>query len=130
MKTEPEQALEEVRNITVEWTGKYPTLCFGEWIIEIDGTRIVDDTEDTILKKNMYTFGEYSEWYFDDDYSEVWDYCIDGLKYDKWVQSEPGKPLVELIKRNGFDLTEDEIEELYFKLQREDFRNNSCGGCI
>ena len=118
-----------MKTITAEWTGSYPTLCFGEWIIEIDGVRIVDDTEDIILKGNMDTYGEYSKWCFDDDYSEAWNCYMDGLEYDKWIQSETGKELIELIKRNGFDLTDDELEELYFNLQREDFRNGSCGGC-
>ena len=119
-----------MKNIIVEWTGSYPTLCFGEWIIKIDGVRIVDNTEDTILKKDMNTYGNYSNWHFDEDYSEIWEDYTDGLNYENWLQSDTGKSLIELTKRNGFELTSEEIEDLYIKLQQQDFRTGSCGGCI
>ena len=120
----------KMRSIEAEWIGSYPTLCFGEWVIKIDGVRMKDNTEDTILKRDMNTYGDYSNWCFDEDYSEVWKDYTNGLNYADWVKNDPGKALTELLKKNGIELTEDEIKELYNKLQQQDFRSGSCGGCI
>ena len=102
----------------VEYTGEYPNLCGGKWIIEVNGKTI-------FMKDNMGTYGEYSSWSFDDDYSECSDVYIDGLQFNNWQNSERGKEVL-----SQFELTDKEKYELFLAIQNKDFRIGSCGGCI
>lgn len=50
-------------NIFVDWSGKYPNLCGGEWTITIDGLPV--NIPELLKHDRMNTFGTYSEWSFD-----------------------------------------------------------------
>ena len=56
-----------MKSIEVEWTGEYPCLCYGKWILKIGGK----DCSKLIPKKlrvhsDMNTFGKYDKWHFED----------------------------------------------------------------
>lgn len=104
----------------VEWTGDYPHLCSGEWIIKKDGKII--ELPKSVSKSHMGTLGTYSEWTFDENYCEFFEDYEDGLCFEDWI-------VVNIwVKRITTDVTEQ--KELYKKISEKDWRHNSCGGCI
>jgi len=113
-----------MNKITVEYTGEFPNLCFGDWIIRIGEERI-------ILPSNEHfnTKGTYSTWHFDEDYSEVFEDYEDGEAFEAWVTDIPNG-LQGALELQGFKVTESLLRELYVKIQPVDFRTSSCGGCI
>jgi len=121
-----------MKDIKVKWTGIHPNLCRGRWEISIDGQMIIGGKVDTegVLYGPMGTEGNYYTWHFGEDWSEEWDRYIDGLAKEHWWQAEQGKALMSLLGANGFVLTNDELDELYDQINEQDFRGNSCGGCI
>jgi hypothetical protein len=109
-------------DINVEWTGKSPNLCHGEWIIIINGKRLGGVGNDS-----MGTYGTYSTWSFDENWSEEWDeYECGGY----WYEELPNN-LEMALKLAGFNPKDENlIKALYEKVQEQDWRHNSCGGCI
>ena len=70
----------------------------------------------------MNTFGTYEEWHFE-DWIEVFEDYEDGLMCDEWIAEN---------KYWLDDITDDyNIQtEIFYAISEEDFRHNSCGGCI
>ena len=112
-------------NITVEYTGSYPTLCFGEWIVTIDGTQL-----DTTEWGPMETRGEYRKWYFDENYSEEWETYQDGYTFPFWLKSEAKQMVMDSLTQAGISINIWDLYDMYNQIQQHDFRHNSCGGCI
>ena len=109
-------------NIQVEWSGKYPTLCFGEWIIIINGIKLSGVTHEP-----MNTYGKYATWHFGEDWIDEWEYYEDG---NHWHETLPNN-LEMALRLAGFNPKDENlIESLYEKVQEKDWRHNSCGGCI
>jgi len=135
-----------MKEIKVEWTGRYPNLCSGFWKIEIDGELLEDRRHmannpesglyynpfdySSVLRQNMDTFGMYEYWYFDENYSEMWEGSEDGLEYDEWIKSPKANDLLDIIYKQFGELTEEEKLDLYTKLSEKDWRSGTCGGCI
>jgi hypothetical protein len=113
-----------MREITVNYDGSYPTLCFGTWHITIDDIPI-----DTTGFTEMNTFGTYGSWYFE-NWQEVFEDYDDGLDFYNWIKSSIGQLVLFRIKNKGIDLTENEQLDLFTKIQKHDWRYSSCGGCI
>ena len=103
----------------VEWTGGFPNLCSGEWIIKKDG-KVVDLPEE-VRCESMGTYGTYSTWHFE-DWNEVFENYDDGLGFEEWIKANQW--VVEIAP------TKPEQLELYLKISEQDWRHNSCGGCI
>ena len=118
-----------------EWTGEYPSLCVGEWklyreyedILE-DGTKDIgyDDISNLIpeeLKHEpMYTYGQYNSWYFDENYCEQFEDYTNGLDFEDWcIENEDW---IHLICESKV------YRDLYEAFNEEDWRYESCGGCI
>ena len=82
------------------------------------------------MTNDMGTAGEYSSWYFDDNYSEVFEYHYSGLEYNEWISSKSGKNILELLGNNNVQLSEADLRNLYEKISEADWRSGSCGGCI
>ena len=57
--------------IDVDWTGSYPNLCSGKWIIKIDEKQI--SIPSALINSSMGTFKSYETWYFDEDWSEIFE---------------------------------------------------------
>ena len=109
--------------ISVEWTGSYPTLCFGRWNIVIDGIKLTGLGND-----DFSTYGTYQSWHFE-DWSEVFEDNEEGLHFDVW-KINPKNKLLESLERHGFEVSDELLFLLYGEIQACDWRSNSCGGCI
>lgn len=118
-----------------EWTGGYPSLCVGEWKLYHrheeyldDGTIDIwyDDISNLIpedLKSEpMYTLGVYSSWHFDSDYIEQFEDYTDGMNFKEWCKEN--ESWIHLICKSEY------YKDLYEAFQQEDWRYESCGGCI
>jgi hypothetical protein len=80
----------------------------------------------------MNTYGFYSSWSFGANWSEDWEEYEDGLVYEDWV-AENGAWIKTSLMRVDIDpktFSDADMLSLYNKIQAEDFRTHSCGGCI
>lgn len=111
----------------VEWTGTYPNLCSGEWLIWFDDIPL--ELPNEIVNEHMNTEGVYEEWFFDDDYMEVFESYEDGLDFPSWY-NENRDWLLKLFDENNIPVRKEHLYDLYYKIQEQDWRHNSCGGCI
>lgn len=107
--------------IEVKWTGSYPCLCHGEWIIIINGIDYSDCIPTDKRESDMNTYGEYEEWQFVDGIEEFSSY-INGLRFDEWIKENDWV--------NKITLNKDEQRNIFEAIQAEDWRPGSCGGCI
>ncbi|MCK9476551.1 MAG: hypothetical protein M0R46_11560 [Candidatus Muirbacterium halophilum] len=118
--------------IKVEWSGSYPNLCSGEWTIRIN--EMVIPIPEERIGGSMGTSGEYSRWYFGENYEEHTEHYYDGddsewsnddnwLKYAIWCLSE----YHSLRFIGDLDRLYDRI---YNEISENDWRSGSCGGCI
>ena len=121
----------KAKKIEVEWTGGYPNLCSGNWIIKINGVQIDDEVGvyDSVLKSEMATAGSYSSWHFE-DWSEVFEDYDDGYEFAMWKKQPSIKKLFGLIENQDIVLSKDDMRNLYESIQEKDWRSGSCGGCI
>jgi len=119
-----------MKNIEVVWTGKYPNLCHGKWIIRIDEKPLKHTKKDTVMYSSMSTENTFNIWKFVGDYEVEWNEYTDGLPYKAWWSSETGECLNKLLEKNKVTLTEEEKKYFYEQLVEHDWRHNSCGGCI
>ena len=109
-------------NIEVKWTGKYPCLCSGEWKLYIDGNDMSDFIPEDLRRSDMGTFGTYSSWHFE-DWMEVFEDYQDGMNCDEWI--EANKDWLDKISKDVKDQ-----QDLFYAFQSQDWRYESCGGCI
>lgn len=111
-------------NIKADWTGSYPNLCSGQWLITINGVQLAGVNDD-----HMNTAGIYSTWHFE-QWDDVWSKYVDGLTFDDWKDNLPNN-LEMAIRLAGFNPKDDElIKQLFDAISDKDWRHNSCGGCI
>ena len=111
------------KTITVCWTGSWPSLCCGEWKIIINGIVLTG-----IENSSFGTEGDYDSWYFDENWSEVFETYFVGKPFsEEWLNTNG---LSDSLLRHGLVLAQEEKLDLYEKIQSEDWRNGSCGGCI
>ena len=118
-----------------KWTGEYPSLCIGEWKLYRkyedyldDGTKDIgyDDISNLIPEnfkyEPMYTDGQYNSWYFDKNYCEQFETYTNGLDFEDWcIENEDWIHLICESK---------DYRDLYEAFNEEDWRYESCGGCI
>jgi len=105
-----------------EWTGGAWSLCSGSWTLFHDGDKV--DTAIPFQGAPADTYGTYATWHFggDSGWFEEWDDYEDGLDCAEWCD-EYRDWLATLAP-------EEEWEEIFRAFQTDDFRPNSCGGCI
>jgi len=105
------------------WTGKYPTYCRGEWILEIDGKNVSDRIPDEYRYDcPMGTFGKYEKWYLS-DYQEKWETYKDGMKERIWIRENSDW-------LNNITADPEVQKEIFKAIQKQDWRYGCCGGCI
>lgn len=104
-------------NIEAKWTGKWPNLCHGEWIITIDGVKV--DLPEEVRTSDMGTYGYYPIW----NLNETWEIFEDGLEFQPWVEKNSQW-------LSNLHLSEKDLRALYDIISVEDWRHKSCGGCI
>lgn len=112
-------------NIRVKWTGSYPNLCYGEWILIIDGEDKSNLIPEDLKDRPMNTFGIYSKWRFLDreNWEVVWEEYEDGMECNEWI--EDNKYWLDNISTD-YDIQ----EQLFYAFADCDWRHGSCGGCI
>lgn len=109
------------REVTATWTGKYPCLCSGEWIITVDGEPV--DIPEELKRSPMNTKKLYFAWSFDESFHEQWEDYEAGLDYKDWIQEK--KDWLQ-----DLHLSSVETHALYRAINESDWRHGSCGGCI
>ena len=118
-----------------EWTGGYPSLCVGEWKLYRRHEEYLDDgaidiwyddisnlIPEDLKHEPMDTLGVYSSWYFDSDYIEQFEDYTDGMNFKEWCKEN--ESWIHLICKSEY------YKDLYEAFQQEDWRYESCGGCI
>jgi len=114
--------------IEVNWTGSYPNLCSGEWEITIEGTKV--NLPDDIVNSSMGTKGEYDTWSFGENYSEDWDSYEDGDDFEQWLSYSNGWVIYVFLQAGIVEASMEEKRRLFELIRENDWRHNSCGGCI
>lgn len=109
--------------VTAKWTGSFPNLCSGEWIIHVDAIRLVNIGND-----NFETFGSYENVYLEGwhEFSETYD---DGLMFDEWKNSNVNG-IMDSLRLHGITSTDELMLSIYDAVSACDWRSSSCGGCI
>ena len=114
--------------LEVEWTGAWPCLCYGEWKIKYDDKEL--DVPEDLKCDPMYTYGCYADTHFINGYEDIeTDMYFDGLEEDEWIKVNKGW-IKKMFKEAGIEYTRDLFSELYRKINEQDFRPGSCGGCL
>lgn len=103
------------------WSGKYPSLCIGEWTLLIDGKDVSDKIPEEVRRLHMNTYGIYQGWNFK-DMEQFYDY-EDGLQAGEWIE-ENLEWLENITKDPGLQ------DAIYEAFRIDDWRHRSCGGCI
>lgn len=119
--------MRNTNNLEVRWTGHYPNLCCGEWNIIYKGKELT--VPEDMKHTPMYAFGEYGEWHFDEEYMEEWDYYTDGDTKEVWIQRNL-EWITSMFQEHEIEITDELLSELFDKIQEQDWRHGSCGGCI
>ncbi|MGL4801882.1 MAG: hypothetical protein ACRC18_06425 [Cetobacterium sp.] len=111
--------------LEVKWTGSYPCLCSGEWIIKYNGMEL--DVPKEHRNSHMNTYGEYDS--LQDYITEEFIQDSDGLEYDEWI-NENKHWVVKMFEEKQIEVTDELLLDLYEFIRNNDFRSGSCGGCI
>ena len=111
------------KEIKIEWTGGWPSLCIGEWVIEIDGVNYSDKIPEDLRVSDMGTAGSYSSWCFSNGYDVKWSSSEEGLDSEDWIDANK-----YWLKELPID--ESEYPQVFKLINEQDFRSGSCGGCI
>lgn len=114
--------------IKVKWTGEYPNLCSGKWIISIDGMALTGLDND-----HFNTFGYFTNYSFNSEYDVESDDYHDGLHVSEWIEEvkkEDTNNLISSLKKHHIKITDELLENLYEEISSSDWRHGSCGGCI
>lgn len=108
--------------VKAKWTGCCFAHCVGEWKLYVDGNDVTNKIPEDLRTEPMNTYKKYERWYLN-GWVEEWELYYDGLKQDKWIESN---------KYWLDEITKDiEAQRQIFKaINEQDFRPNSCGGCI
>ena len=110
-------------NYEVEWTGQYPILSFGNWIIRRNGVDVSDLIPRRLFFSPMGTRKMYYRWCLTDDGLRFLYPYYDGLSAKKWIRKN--RYWIKHICRNG-----EEEFMLYHAINKADWRWNSQGDCI
>lgn len=109
--------------MTAEWTGKYPNLCRGKWILK-DGSRNISSIiPDDLLHNEMGTYKTFEKWEFDDKWNEEWSTYEDGLECEDWIEAN-----YEWL--SVYTQDSKTMRDIYDAFNKNDWRHGSCGGCI
>lgn len=109
--------------IQVEWTGYYPALCNGEWIIKYNDIELT--VPDDRKYSCMNTYNRYEEYGIEGDCY----FYDDGLDELEWIEANESW-ITKMFEEYDIEVDEELLLELYNKIRLEDWRYGSCGGCV
>ena len=72
--------------IEAKWTGDYPNLCSGQWILKVDNIDVSHLIPEELRNEPMNTYRDYMSWNFTPDWEVENNYYEDGLFCDEWPQ--------------------------------------------
>lgn len=108
--------------IEANWSGVYPSVCYGKWTLKVNGRDVSDKIPEDLKEFPMNTRGTYKRWHFE-NWEEVFEVYEDGLECDAWI-AENTYWLATIS-------TDYRVQkEIYHAINKCDFRGRSCGGCI
>ena len=109
--------------VEASWSGSFPNLCSGEWTLIVNGKDVSAHIPDNLRYSEMNTFGSYSYWSFDENYSEYWNDYEDGLHESEWIEENQDWLASITVDK--------EVQrEIFAAISDADWRHGSCGGCI
>lgn len=108
--------------VEARWSGSYPCLCNGEWTLIVNGKNVSGLIPKELRHGEMNTYGTYQSWHFE-KWMEVFEDYEDGLDYDEWI--EENKYWLDTITEDY-----DAQMEIFYAINKQDWRAGSCGGCI
>lgn len=106
---------------STKWTGEYPNLCSGEWILYHNGEEKTD-INIPFQSRPAYTYGEHEKWYINDFGEETCIVYKDGLSCDNWC-SHHAQWLSSFSSPRDW-------EAIFEAFQINDWRFGECGGCM
>jgi len=110
--------------VKAEYTGSYPTLCLGEWVIKITNTE-TGETNTLRFKGSLNIEGSYNTWTFEENYNVKWSTYESGLSFDEWKSNLPENLEQELFKFR-YDLKDVQLlEQIYDACDPLDWRHMS-----
>ena len=108
--------------VKANWSGRYPTKCFGKWTLEVNGVDVSMYIPAELRRDSMNTYRTYQRWYFKNWLEEFEDY-EDGLMRDEWIAEN----------KYWLDVITNDINiqmEIFYAINEKDWRHGECGGCI
>lgn len=114
-----------MNKLSVEWTGRYPCLCNGKWIIKYQDKEL--EIPENYKCTDMNTYGNYD--HLVDVINEEFEEYSDGLEYEDWIK-ENEEWVVEMFNKIEVFPNTELLKDLYEQIQVHDWRSGSCGGCI
>ena len=108
--------------VEAKWTGNYPNLCSGEWILKVNNIDVSHLIPEDLRNEPMNTYRTYKRWYFN-NWQEEWESYEDGSFCDEWL--EENEYWLEKISSDPFVWV-----EIYTVINSQDWRYGECGGCI
>ena len=105
------------------WSGQRPALCSGEWLLLKDNVEMSFLIPEEIRQVSMDTYNVYEKWNIGEDLSIYYTKYTDGLTCDDWIKKN-------LYWLENITNNRKEQEEIYLTFRDNDFRINSCGGCL
>jgi len=106
---------------TARWSATGNNLCLGRWEILYRGHLLALDSERH--EKDMGTYGIFSYIFPDDEE------LAEGLTEDEWILENAGW-LGELFAQHAIPRDEAHLRWLYQAINPQDWRCESCGGCL
>lgn len=109
--------------IEAKWTGDYPNLCSGQWILKVNNIDVSQLIPEELRNEPMNTHRTYQCWYFNSNWEEKWDSYEDGLECKDWIENNKYW-LDEITSIYSIQ------KEIYYAINSQDWRYGECGGCI
>lgn len=108
--------------VEAKWTGGYPNLCSGQWILKVNNKDVSKLIPSELRNEPMNTYKTYRSWHFV-NWQEVWNLYEEGLFCDEWIKKNK-----EWLDKISTDLIIQ--KEIYEAINSQDWRYGECGGCI
>ena len=110
----------------IQWSGIYPNYCFGRYSVKINGQNIP-----VSIKGPLFTGGRFRHWYINDNSNDGYYYYYCKKSFASWCKSDIALNLFNTISGHlGRSLSNEEIQSIYSKCKKIDWRHGQCGGCI
>ena len=115
------------KRFKANYSGGYPNLCGGKWSLTYKRLPVILPSEQ--VQGDKGTYGTYTRWYFDNNWVECTEDYEDGMLRDEWVAKN--KHWVDkMFIQHNIELSCKNYSDLYAAFQENDWRHDSCGGCI